>query len=107
MRKRTRKTEVIGVFSFTPQAAKKISEIMLEKGGNLALSIHIEGGLTGSNWRLTLERRQPSAIVVNGIPVHATSAALKQLDGLIFDWVMTPDGPGLGVYDRHLIDSGP
>lgn len=92
------------MFSFTPQAARKISEIILEKGGQLALNIQIERGLTGSNWRLTLEPRQPSALIVEGVPVHATSAALKQLDGLIIDWVMTPDGPGLGVYDRNLID---
>lgn len=91
---------VARVFSFTPQAAQKLNAIMQEKGGNLALSIEISGG----TWRLTLVERSPAALVVDGVPVQADSATLKQLDGLIIDWVLTPDGPGLGVYDRSLLD---
>lgn len=90
-------------FSFTPQAAMKLQAIMAEKGGSLALRIEISRGLGGPEWRLTLEPREPEAMVVDGVPVHAGSSTLKQMEGLIIDWVMTPDGPGLGVYDKNLL----
>jgi len=32
---------------------------------------------------------------------------VQMLDGMIIDWVMTPDGPGLGIYDRNLVDNDP
>ena len=91
-------------FSFTPQAAKKLQSIMAEKGGDLALRIEISRGLTGLEWRLTLEHRQPDALMVDGVPVHASGSTLKHMEGLIIDWVVTPDGPGLGVYDKNLLD---
>ena len=92
------------LFSFTPQAAQKLNAIMQEKGGNLALRIEIESGPGGGSWRLTLVDRPPGALVVDGVPVQADSATLKQMEGLVIDWVLTPDGPGLGVYDRNLLD---
>lgn len=91
-------------FSFTPQAAKKLQAIIAEKGANLALRIEISRGLGGLEWRMTLEPHSPSALVVDGVPIHASSSTLKQMEGLIIDWVMTPDGPGLGVYDKNLLD---
>ncbi|MBP2019013.1 Fe-S cluster assembly iron-binding protein IscA [Symbiobacterium terraclitae] len=92
------------MFSFTPQAAQKLNAIMQEKGGNLALCIEIDSGPGGGSWRLTLVERSPAALVVDGVPVQADSATLRRLDGLVIDWVLTPDGPGLGVYDRNLLD---
>ncbi|MFZ5815239.1 MAG: hypothetical protein ACOY93_08035 [Bacillota bacterium] len=91
-------------FSFTPQASKKLLSIMSEKGGNLALRIDIHKGLGGTEWRMTLEPRSAEALQVDGVPVHVDSSTLKQLEGLIIDWIVTPEGPGLGVYDRSLID---
>lgn len=91
-------------FSFTPQAARKLQAIMADKGGDLALRIDISRGLGGLEWRLTLESRGAEAVVVDGVPVHVGGSTLKQLEGLIIDWVVTPDGPGLGVYDRNLLD---
>lgn len=91
-------------FSFTPQASKKLQAIMAEKGGSLALRIEIARGLVGLEWKMTLEPRSGAAVVVDGVPVQAEPATTRQMEGLIIDWVMTPDGPGLGVYDKSLID---
>jgi Fe-S cluster assembly iron-binding protein IscA len=91
-------------FSFTPAAAQKLLAIMAGKSGSLALRIDIHRGLGGTEWRMTLEPRTADALMVDGVPVHASPATLKQLEGLIIDWVMTPDGPGLGVYDKSLIE---
>lgn len=91
-------------FSFTPVASQKLLAIMAETGSNLALRIEINRGLGGLEWRMTLEPRSAAALMVNGVPVHASPATLKQLEGLIIDWVMTPDGPGLGVLDKSLLD---
>lgn len=91
-------------FSFTPQAAKKLQEILAEAGGDLALRIEIHRVLGSSEWRITLEPQSPTALLVDGLPIHASPAALKHLEGLLIDWLMTPDGPGLGVYDKNLLD---
>lgn len=92
-------------FTFTPAAAKKLLAILAERGGNLALRIDIHKALGGGQeWKMTLENRSPECLVVSGVPVSATAATLKQLDGLIIDWVTTPEGPGLGVYDKSLMD---
>ncbi len=95
------------MFTFTPQAAQKLNQIMQERGGNLALSIVADPAVTGGEWRLTLVPRGLSTMVVNGVPVEADAHALRMLDGVIIDWVMTPDGPGLGIYDRNLVDNDP
>lgn len=91
-------------FSFTPQASQKLLGIMAQKGGNLALRINIARGLTGLEWKMTLEPRTADAIVADGVPVHASTRTLQEMEGLIIDWVVTPDGPGLGVYDKNLLD---
>lgn len=91
-------------FSFTPQASKQLLAIMAEKGGNLALRIEISSGLGGLEWKMTLEPKSSAAVLVDGVPVHAGPGTTRQMEGLIIDWVMTPDGPGLGVYDKSLID---
>lgn len=91
-------------FSFTPQAVQKLQAIMAEKGGNLALRIDISRGLGGLAWKMTLEPRTASAIVADGVPVHSDPGTIRQMEGLIIDWVVTPDGPGLGVFDKNLID---
>ncbi|MFS8640752.1 MAG: hypothetical protein LOD90_08085 [Symbiobacteriaceae bacterium] len=95
------------MFTFTPQAAQKLNEIIRERGGNLALSIVADPDATGGPWRLTLVPRRPSTPVVGGVPVEADAHAQQMLDGMIIDWVMTPDGPGLGIYDRNLVDNDP
>jgi len=95
------------VFTFTPQAAQKLNQIMQERGGNLALSIVADPEVTGGMWRLTLVPRRPTTPVVDGVPVEADPHARRLLDGVIIDWVMTPDGPGLGIYDRNLVDNDP
>jgi len=91
-------------FSFTPQAAKKLQAILAEKGGNLAIRIEISRGALGMEWRMTLEPAGPDVRRANGVPVLVSPNTLKQMDGLVIDWVMTPEGPGLGVYDKNLLD---
>lgn len=95
------------MFTFTPQAAQKLNQIIQERGGNLALSIVADPEAAGGMWRLTFVPRRPTHMVVDGVPVEADRHALRLLDGVIIDWVMTPDGPGLGIYDRNLVDNDP
>jgi Fe-S cluster assembly iron-binding protein IscA len=91
-------------FSFTAQASQKLLAIMAEKGGDLALRIEIARVLCGQEWKMTLEPRSAAALVVDGVPIHASPGTLKLMEGLFIDWVVTPDGPGLGVFDKSLID---
>ena len=92
------------VFTFTPQAAQKLNAIMQERGGHLAVKIEIDSSGSGEVWRMTLVRRSAATAVVSGVPVQVDAGTAQLLDGLIIDWVMTPDGPGLGVYDQNLLD---
>lgn len=91
-------------FSFTPQAVQRLNAILQEKQGDLAYRIQVQRTPAGVTWKMTLEPRTAEAVLVDGLPLHLDTAAHKALDGLIIDWVMTPDGPGLGVYDRYLND---
>ncbi len=91
-------------FSFTPQAAKKLRTILAERGGNLAIRIDMHRGMGGVEWRMTLEPAGPDVRMADGVPILASPATLKQMEGLMIDWVMTPEGPGLGVYDKNLVD---
>ena len=93
------------MFSFTPQAAQKLNAILQEKGGELALAIEIERRGSDTLWRMTLLPRSKATMVVDGVPVHIDGVSLKRIDGLIIDWVHTPEGPGLGVYDCNMSDS--
>lgn len=89
-------------FNFSASAAQKLQQIMAGKGGALALHIVIRRSAGGEKWAMTLEPRSHKAVEVDGIPVvldHATAAALE---GIIIDWVQTPEGAGFGVYDRSL-----
>jgi Fe-S cluster assembly iron-binding protein IscA len=75
-----------------------------EKGSNLALRIKIRRSLAGYEWTMRLERLSSEAVTVNGVPVLADLASWTCLDGMVIDWVQTPEGPGFGVYDRSLQD---
>lgn len=88
--------------TFTPQAARRVHEIMAEKGGNLALRIRIRRGPGGQQWSMTLEPNSAETVMVGNVPVAADSQTQKQLEGLVIDLVQTPDGPGFGVYPGNL-----
>jgi Fe-S cluster assembly iron-binding protein IscA len=88
---------------FTPRAVRKLKEILAAKGGGLAIRIRIRRTLSGFEWSITLEPATPEAIYVDGLPILADQATQSRLDGLVIDWVQTPSGPGLGVYDRNLV----
>lgn len=91
-------------FRFTPTAAAKLQAILAEREAELALSIEIGREIGRREWKLRLVRRPPDCLIVNDVPVVADQHTLARLEGLVFDWVITPDGPGLGVYDRNLVD---
>lgn len=86
----------------TPKAVQKVRQIMTEKGGGLALRIAIRPGLTGPSWKMSLEAAGPEAIAVCGVPVQADHATRAKLEGMVIDWVVTPEGPGFGVYNSTL-----
>lgn len=89
--------------SFTPKAARKVQEIMAGKGGQLALRIRIRRGMTGVEWKMTLEPSSAEAVVVEGgVPVLADQQSRSYLEGVIIDWIQTPNGPGFGIFDRSL-----
>lgn len=75
---------------------------MAEKGGNLALRIRIRRTIGGQEWEWSLEPCGPEARVIDTVLVVADSASAGQLEGLVVDWVQTPQGAGFGVYDRNL-----
>lgn len=92
-------------FTFTPQAVRKIQSLIAARGGQLALRIDIRKKPSGPEWLMSLEpisAKAAESLVVDSIPVHLSAGTLEQLDGLVIDWVMTPEGPGFGVYDRNL-----
>lgn len=92
-------------FTITPKAVQKIQSLIAARGGGLALRIDIRQKPSGPEWLMSLEpisAQAAESLVVNSIPVHLSAGTLQQLDGLVIDWVMTPEGPGFGVYDRNL-----
>ena len=91
-------------FSFTPTAAKKVQSIMAEKGGSLALRIQIRKTITGESWAMTFEPGRSATATVDGVAVVVDAATEKLLDGMVIDWVHTPQGAGFGVYERNLRD---
>lgn len=89
--------------TLTPKAADKIRSIIAEKGGNLALRIHVRRALMGGvEWQMSLEQPGADAVSVSGIPVVADKSSRAHLEGMVVDWVITPAGPGFGVFDRSL-----
>jgi Fe-S cluster assembly iron-binding protein IscA len=84
--------------TFSPQAVRKILSIINDKGGGLAVRIRIRR----SEWKVTLERATTEALLIDGISVLADEQTMEQLDGLMIDWLQTPDGPGFGVMDRKV-----
>jgi Fe-S cluster assembly iron-binding protein IscA len=89
--------------TFTPLAARKVLGIISAKGGNLALRVKIQRSLTGSHsWSMGLEHRTSEAIMVGNVPIMADQMTRSHLDGLMIDWLITPEGEGFGVYDRSL-----
>lgn len=91
-------------FSFTPTAARKIQSIMAEKGGSLALRIQIRKTMTGESWAMTFEPGRSATATVDGVAVIVDATTEKFLDGMVIDWVQTPQGAGFGVYERNLRD---
>lgn len=89
-------------FSFTPAAARKVLAILAERGGGLSLRIQIRKSVTGEKWGMTLEPGTAAMSVVDGVPVVVDGATEKYLDGMVIDWVQTPEGDGFGVYERNL-----
>lgn len=90
-------------FSFTPAAARKVLSILAERGG-MALRIHIRKSGAAEKWAMTLEPASAATSVVDGVPVVVDGPTEKFLDGMVIDWVQTPEGPGFGVYERNLRD---
>jgi len=93
--------------SFTPSAVNKILGFMAEKGGDLALRIHIRRTLSGTEWNMALENRTKEARLIDGIPVLVDPKTADKLEAVVIDWVQTPKGPGFGVYNRNLHDTKP
>jgi Fe-S cluster assembly iron-binding protein IscA len=89
----------------TPAAGKKLTQIILEKGGSLAIRVRVRQGMTGPTWSWSLEPWTPEAILVDGVPLLMDEASKKELEGMVIDWMQTPSGPGLGVYARNLTRS--
>lgn len=88
--------------TLTPRAAQRVQSIMAEKGGDLALRIEVRPNLSGVEWKMSLQPNTAQAILVNGIHVVADKASQTHLDGMVIDWVNTPQGPGFGVFNKSL-----
>ena len=91
-------------FSITAAAAKQIHAVLTERGGGLALRIHIRKAGAGEKWLMALEPGHMTTATVDGVPVVVDSVTEKYLDGMVIDWVHTPEGDGFGVYERDLRD---
>lgn len=91
-------------FSFTPAAAKHVKGIMAEKGHAAALRIQVRRVAGSDRWAVTLEPHATDVLMVSGIPVVADEKTQELLDGLVIDWVHTPQGAGFGVYAANLPD---
>lgn len=91
-------------FNFTPAAARKVLSIMAGMGGALSLRIQIRRSVGGDKWSMALEPGTSKAVMVDGVPVVIDPASEAALEGIIIDWVQTPEGEGFGVYDRNLRD---
>ncbi|MDF2629300.1 MAG: hypothetical protein K0R39_3131 [Symbiobacteriaceae bacterium] len=89
-------------FSFTPTASKKVLSMMAEKGSSLALRIQIRKTVSGESWTMTFEAGRSATGTVDGVPVMVDAGTEKYLDGMVIDWVQTPQGAGFGVYERNL-----
>lgn len=91
--------------TLTPKAAEKIRSIIAEMGSNLALRIQVRRALMGGvEWQMCLEQPGPDSVPVSGIPVVADKSSRTHLEGMVIDWVMTPAGPGFGIFDRSLVN---
>jgi len=91
-------------FSITAAAAKQIKAVLAERGGGLALRIHIRKAGTGEKWLMALEPGHLATATVDGVPVVIDAVTEQYLDGMVIDWVQTPEGEGFGVYERDLRD---
>ncbi|HWI64857.1 MAG TPA: iron-sulfur cluster biosynthesis family protein [Symbiobacteriaceae bacterium] len=91
-------------FSFTPAAARKVLALMAEKGEGLVLRIQIKKSITGEKWSMTFEPAKAVPLMVDGVPVVVDAGTEKLIDGMVIDWVQTPEGAGFGVYERNLRD---
>lgn len=88
--------------SFTPKAASRLQRIFTEKGSHLSLRIRIRRTFGHMEWAMTLEPSTGESVVIDGIPVLADAKTWRHLEGLIIDWIRTPEGEGFGIYDRNL-----
>jgi Fe-S cluster assembly iron-binding protein IscA len=83
---------------FTPAAARKLRGIIHDQGAGVALRIQVRRGA----WAMTLEPNSSEVLMINGVPLVADMQSQSYLDGLVIDWVQTPHGQGLAIYDRNL-----
>jgi Fe-S cluster assembly iron-binding protein IscA len=84
--------------TFTPAAARKLRGIIAARGDSVALHIQIRRGA----WAMTLEPAGSEVLMVSGVPTVADLQSQTYLDGVVIDWVQTPQGPGFGIYDMNL-----
>jgi Fe-S cluster assembly iron-binding protein IscA len=87
----------------TPAAGKKLTQIIIEKGGSLAIRVQVKNSLVGPTWNWSLEPWAPEAELVDGVPLLMDETAKKYMSGMVIDWMQTPNGPGLGVYAQSLM----
>lgn len=88
--------------TLTPRATTKILDIIAEKGGHLALRIKVRKLLGSFNWEMSLQPHGADLVYVNSVPLDLDATSRQHLDGLVIDWVQTPEGPGFGIYGRDL-----
>jgi Fe-S cluster assembly iron-binding protein IscA len=86
----------------TPRASEQIKSVISQKGGNLALQIQVRRTPNSVKWDMSLVPLSPDSITISGVPVEADKTTREHLEGLVIDWVQTPEGPGFGVYDQTL-----
>jgi len=86
----------------TPRAAEQVRSVIGQKGGNLALRVQIRTMLGNISWDMSLVAVSANTVTIGGVPIEADKKTHEQLEGLVIDWVQTPEGPGFGVYDQTL-----
>ncbi len=86
----------------TPRAAEQVQNVIRQKGGSLALKIEVRRTLGSLSWDMSLVPLSPQTTAISGVPIEADKTTREHLEGLVIDWVQTPEGPGFGVYDQTL-----
>lgn len=86
----------------TPAAGKHLTQMIIAKGGSLAVRITVKQSPAGPTWGWALAPWTPEAFLVEGVPLLMDETAKKYMSGLVLDWLETPNGPGLSVYAKSL-----